>query len=246
MIPKIIHYAWFGSQTPDYVKQRVHEWQTILPDWKFILWNEDNYDISKYQFSQKMYSAGKLGYAADELRFDVLYQYGGFYLDIDMIIKKKLDRFLNHKMVWGFQYDNSILTSLIGSTPRQPLLANILDVYEGNRYPELQKDSYQMTSNPFITKILMKEFNDFRTNGKFQKLENGVVIYPKDYFTYLSKNKKANYTEHLFDNSWGNRNNGLYGRIKANFKHYLPYTWAKISSKRGIKSAEQDGVPLQK
>lgn len=246
MIPKIIHYAWFGSEIPSYIDTRINEWKKVLPEWRFILWNENNFDINRYAFTRQMYKEKKLGYAADELRFDVLYRYGGFYLDVDMLLKKDLTSLLNNKMVWGFQYDNSILTSMIGSEPNQELLSYILDVYEGRRYPELQEQSFLMTSNPFITKILMREYTSFRTNGKYQKISPGIVVYPKDYFTYPSKDKVGNFAEHLFDNSWGSGNQGFYGSFKSRFKHYLPYTWARISASRGVKSAEKDGVPLQK
>lgn len=70
MIPKIIHYAWFGSEIPHYIDERINEWKRILPDWRFILWNENNFDINKYDFTRQMYNEKKLGYVADELRFD--------------------------------------------------------------------------------------------------------------------------------------------------------------------------------
>lgn len=69
MIPKIIHYAWFGTKPPAFVEARVQEWREKLPDWEFKFWNDQNFDLSQYAFSEKMFQAGKLGYAADELRY---------------------------------------------------------------------------------------------------------------------------------------------------------------------------------
>lgn len=246
MIPKIIHYAWFGSELPENISQRVRCWKQILPDWRFILWNEDNFDISKFNFTKEMYDKGKFGYAADELRFDVLYRYGGFYLDTDMLLKRDLSIFLKHKMVWGFQYDNSILTSMIGSEPNQSLLMDILDVYEDHKYSDIKDSSVGMISNPFVTKILIREYSDFLTNGQYQELEPGIIVFPKDYFTYQSKNINANYSEHLFDNSWGDSNNGIRGFIKYKFKSCFPYIWARVSAQRGAKLVEKDGIPLIK
>lgn len=243
MIPKIIHYAWFGSEVPFEVKNRINQWKAALPEWKFMFWNEKNFNVDKFSFTKEMLSAGNLGYASDELRYYVLNKFGGFYLDTDMVIKKDLSSFLNQKMVWGFQYKNSVLTSFIGSEANEPLLKKILDVYAERDYIELSDDKYHMTSNPFITKIFLKEFNNFRLDGSKQILSNGVIIYPLDYFTYPSRNKKANYTEHLFDNSWGSSNKGIRGTVKRIFKKYLPYVWAKLSAKRGIKSSEKDGIP---
>lgn len=246
MIPKIVHYAWFGSELPDTVQSRVEEWQEMLPGWEFKFWSEKNFDIDQYAFSSKMYHQGNLGYAADELRYAVLYQYGGFYFDTDMIVKKSLEPLLKHKMVWGFQYDNSLLTSFFGSEPGHPALKNILAVYAEEQYPELKDDKYHMTSNPFVTKIFLKSFPDFKTNGERQVLDSDLIVYPRDYFSYQSRNSEANYMQHLFDNSWGSANQGLKGRSKALFKQLMPYLWADISAKRGIKSAEADGVPLMK
>ena len=246
MIPKIIHYAWFGTTPPPFIEARVNEWRTQLPDWEFKFWNDKNFDLSKYAFSEKMYQAGKLGYAADELRYAVLYQYGGFYLDTDMIVKKDLAPFLNQKMVWGFQYDNSILTSFIGAESKTPLLAEILDIYAGRKFADLQDDMQKMTSNPVVTKILMRLYPDFRMNGQRQELAPGITVYPRDYFTYASRNSNANYMEHLFDNSWGSANLGMRGRLKHAFKTVFPYLWADISARRGIKSAERDGIPYQR
>ncbi len=122
-------------------------------------------------------------------------------------------------MVWGFQYDNSILTSFIGAEAKEPLLAKILDVYAGRRFPELQNDMQNMTSNPVVTKILMKLYPEFRMNGKQQELASGILVYPRDYFTYASRNRSANYMEHLFDNSWGSANLGFVGDSSISLRH---------------------------
>lgn len=101
MIPKIIHYAWVGTTIPRNSVDRINEWESKLPDYKFMYWNEGNYDFSKFKFTREKMKNHQWGYAADELRYDVLYNYGGFYMDTDMIIKKNISDFLNQKMVWG-------------------------------------------------------------------------------------------------------------------------------------------------
>lgn len=243
MIPKIIHYAWFGSSIPPFVQKRVQSWKEILPDWEFKQWNEDNYDLSKFSFSSKMYSENNLGFVADELRYDVLYEYGGFYLDTDMIIKKNLEPLLNNKVVFGFLYDNSIATGMIGSVPKSVILRDILNVYDGKLFPEITKQLFSMTSNPIVTKILMKEFPNFKTDGSSQILQDGMVIFPKDFFSYPSRNQNANFAEHLFDNTWGTNNQGIYKNGKVFIRKHFPYFFATISAHRGVKSAERDGVP---
>ncbi|CCF31655.1 glycosyl transferase [Weissella confusa] len=245
-VPKIVHYAWFGAKMPDEVEKRVLRWKAVLPDWEFIEWNESNWDVNRYNFSSDMYKQGKLGYVADPLRFDVLNRFGGVYLDTDMEIKKDLSSFLNDPMTWGFMYENSLLTSFIMSVPQHPLLTVILNTYQGEANTEITEELYSMTSNPIITKIFKKQFSNFRLNGSNQVLSQGVHVYKLDYFSYLSHDSKANFAEHLFMNSWGSANHGVRGRIKYFVKMYFPYLWARISQRRGIKSALHDGLPLEK
>ena len=150
MIPKIIHYAWFGSEEPEQIKNRVNKWKSVLPEWKFICWNENNYDIHKFKFSGDKYDKGQYGYIVDELRYDVLYNYGGFYLDTDEIIKKDLTPLLNNRMVWGFMYDNSISGGLIGSEPQEEFLMYLLDTYAGKINTDIYNKLDNFTSNPIL------------------------------------------------------------------------------------------------
>ena len=84
MIPKIIHYAWIGTQMPNEVKERVNEWKQLLPEWKFMLWNESNYNFNQFSFTQQKIKEKDWGFAADELRYDVVYKYGGFFFETEM------------------------------------------------------------------------------------------------------------------------------------------------------------------
>lgn len=236
MIPKIVHYAWFGSEVPFSIQKRVDNWKLLMPDWKFILWNEDNFDLSRFSFSQEMYKKRKLGFVADELRYYVVNKYGGFYFDTDILVKKNLKTFLNKKTVWGYQYDNSLLTAFFGSEPSQDVFDYILDVYKGKELPKMQNFLYDYTSNPIVTEILKEYYPKFKNNGSFQELEKNSYIYPKDYFAYLSKNKKANFTEHLLDNSWGKERGNMYMMLKKIYKKTFPYCFSNISSYRGKKS----------
>lgn len=236
MIPKIIHYAWIGTPMPNEVKERVNEWKQLLPEWKFMLWNESNYNFNQFSFTQQKIKEKDWGFAADELRYDVVYKYGGFYFDTDMILKKSLDPLLKNKAVFGFMYDNNLLTSFFGAVPGNPLLKKILAEYAN-------KDNWDklmtMTSNPFVTNVLLQEKRTLVMNGKLQEFNDGTVIFPRDYFCYPSRNKNGNYAEHLFDNSWGNSKDGLEGILKNLIKSIMPITYGKISNKRGIKYSQK-------
>lgn len=236
MIPKIIHYSWVGTPIPEVVKQRVDGWKKMLPDWEFKLWNEDNYNFKKFKFTHSKLENHEWGYASDELRYDVVNKYGGFYLDTDMVINKSLEPFLKDKMVWGFMYDNNLLTSFFGSEPNQPLLSLLLAEYSNNdNWNDLQK----MTSNPFVTNIFKKNFSNFRLDNSYQELTSGIKIYPRDYFCFKSHNKKANYLQHLFDNSWGNGKKGMKGLIKGSIYKATPILYGEIANYRGVKYSKR-------
>lgn len=234
MIPKIIHYAWFGNSMPNDVKIRIEEWKKILPEWKFMYWNESNYELDKFSFTKRKILNHEWGYAADELRFDVLNKFGGFYLDTDMIIKKDFKPFLGKKFVGGFMYDNSVLTSLIGSEPNNEIIQRILNFYADPNSDDLKM---KLTSNPLITDFFLKNFDNFNLNGETQEIAPNCVIYSRDYFCYPSKNKEANYAEHLFSNSWdhGRAYSGLKGEVKKIVRNLAPITYGNIANKRGVK-----------
>ncbi len=239
MIPKIIHYSWIGNDMPDTVKERVNSWKETLPDWKFKLWDESNYDFTKFEFAKRKYQKKEWAYATDELRFDVVNRYGGFYFDTDMIIKKDLSEFLNKRMVWGFMYDNSLLTSFFGAEAGHPFFKVLLDYYSD---PKNMDALLNMTNNPIVTNIFCEEFkNTFRANGTYQLLGQvlKIDIYPRDYFCFPSHNGNANYAEHLFDNSWGTSRQGFYGLSKKLFKKIMPVFYGDIANKRGIKYSKQ-------
>lgn len=237
MIPKIIHYAWIGEKMPSYVSERIRDWKRKLPDWDFVLWDESNYDFHKFSFTDYNYRNKRWGYIADELRYDVINKYGGFYLDTDMIIKKDLTPLLDNKEIWGFMYDNNILTSFFGSEPNQAFLNRILNYYAD---PLNESDLKKMPSNPIITNFFIKDFGSkFINDGSFQEPQKGFKIFPRDYFCYPSKNNNGNYTEHLFDNSWGTSQQGLKGVFKGIIRKQMPILYGDISNKRGVNHSKQ-------
>lgn len=244
MIPKIIHYSWIGSEIPDDVEIQINAWKKVLPEWEFMLWTTENWNVNSYKFSQEMYEKKKWPYVTDVLRLDVLYRYGGVYLDTDMLIKKSLNEFLSNKLVMGFQYENSVLTGLIMSEPENPFINLALRMYQDEVLHEIHSELYTQTNNPIITKVLKSKYPKFKLNGQHQELEKGVVIFPKEYFTYLGKDEKGNFAEHLFMNSWGNGQVGMRKKVKKLLKFLFPYWWVKVSSKKGIQRTKKDGLPL--
>ena len=103
MIPKIIHYCWFGrGEMPKLIKKCIKSWKKFCPDYKIMLWNEDSFDINSTIWTKQAYEAKKYAFVADYVRLYALYNHGGIYLDTDQQLIKKIDCFTEHKAFMGF------------------------------------------------------------------------------------------------------------------------------------------------
>ena len=113
MIPKIIHYCWFGGKPfPSAVQKCIDSWKKYLPDYEIREWNETNYDLDKCKFAKEAYDQKKWAFVTDFVRLDVVYQYGGIYFDTDVEVIKSFDDLLNNKAFLGFDDDCMFNTGL--------------------------------------------------------------------------------------------------------------------------------------
>lgn len=241
MIPKIIHYAWVGGEIPDEVKNRVKNWKKVMPEWTFMFWNEDDWDFNSDLYSQEKIKQKKYGFAIDVLRYDVIYKYGGFYLDTDMILNQSLDSFLDNHNVFGLFYKNSITTAFFGAEKGSSLVHELYKVYTDKSFmPILYKAAFEgYTSNPIVTNYFINKFPDFELINKTQVLNNNEVsLYNKETFTYQSFQKSKTVSVHLLDNTWNN-NRSVFSKFKKIFiKVFGIAIWGKISAYRGAKRKE--------
>ena len=98
MIPKKIHYCWFGGAPKSKLaKKCIKSWKRKCPDYEIIEWNESNYDVTKIPFMKEAYDAKKWGFVPDYARLDIIYNNGGIYLDTDVEIVKSLDDLLSDR-----------------------------------------------------------------------------------------------------------------------------------------------------
>lgn len=88
MIPKKIHYCWFGGNPKsDLILTCIKSWKNFCPDYEIIEWNENNWDINYNQYTREAYQAKKWAFVSDVARLDIVYRYGGLYLDTDVELK---------------------------------------------------------------------------------------------------------------------------------------------------------------
>lgn len=208
MIPKIIHYCWFGGNPlPEKDKKCIESWKKFCPDYQIIEWNESNFDVNCCQYVKEAYEAKKWAFVSDYARIYALYTMGGIYLDTDVELLKSFDKFLFHTAFTGFESTQYPFTAVVGSEPQGQFVNDILKSYD-NRTFILSDGEYDTTTNTESVKNLLVNNFNIKQDNTFQEVSQYITIYPNDYFcpksyydgkVYLTKNTTA---IHWYNGSW--------------------------------------------
>lgn len=208
-IPKIIHYCWFGhNEMPQAIKDCMASWKKFFPDWQIIEWNEFNYDVHKIPYTSDAYNFKKWAFVSDYARCDVLYQYGGVYLDVDVeFIKPLPEELLKLRGFCGFEGSGKIGPGLIwGMQKGDALLKDIMESYQTEHFA-YQSNGIYKTVNTRLTEFMQKL--GLQANNCYQCLD-GIEVYPSEYFcAYDTDVREPNITEnticwHHYYGSWQN------------------------------------------
>ena len=181
MIPKKIHYCWFGgAEKPEIVVRCMASWKKYMPGYEIIEWNESNYDIHKSRFMEQAYEYKKWAFVSDYARFDVLAEYGGIYFDTDVELLKPIpEEILAHRAFTGFESAGQVSPGLVfAAEPQFPITVEILHQYQKMRFLEDGRPCYKTVNN--ITTDLLKNYAEIKPN-EFQIVED-LAIYPSSYF----------------------------------------------------------------
>ena len=209
MIPKIIHYCWFGrSSLPSTVQACIQSWQKYLPDYEIIEWNEDRFDINSVRFVQDAYLSKKYAFVADYIRLYALYHYGGIYFDTDVQVLKPINRFLACDAFVSFELNtNSIATCVIGSKQNGELIRDFLNIYKNKSFFKIDGKPDLTPNVVYLTTLLYAKNNKLDTL-KINLIEGYAYVYPSEYFCpeLIKKGKykvtKHTYIIHHFSGSW--------------------------------------------
>lgn len=207
MIPKIIHYCWFGGNPlPKLAKKCIKSWKKYCPDYKIIRWDESNFDVSAAPlYVRQAYEAKKWAFVTDYVRLYAMTTYGGIYMDTDVEVVKPLDGFLHHQAFSGFESEKDIPTGIMASEKDFPLFVEFLKYYDTASFYN-EDGRLNMTTNVVImTDICLQR--GLVQNGQYQEIDD-FALYPKDVFCPLTitsgeLNATANtFTIHWFNGSW--------------------------------------------
>lgn len=212
MIPKIIHYCWFGGKRkPKLIRDCINSWKTHLHDYEIIEWNEKNCDLS-HPFVQSAYRLKKWAFVADYIRLKKLFEHGGIYLDTDMMVLKSFDSLLDTKCFFGAEDNNYVSCGVIGATPKNMFIKICL-----NKYNSLEEKIEGNINEITIPRLVTSEFLKYIDSDKtFDTIftSDEITIFPPKYFYPLPFEKKSdlqnyrNYIElesftiHLWNSSW--------------------------------------------
>lgn len=207
LIPKKIHYCWFGQNPiPDKNKKWMESWLKFCPDYEIIEWNEDNYDITKNQYMYQAYQAGKWGFVPDYARLDIIYNYGGIYLDTDVELIDNIDDLLYQKAFAGFESDKYVNFGLgFGAQKGNSIIKALMDNYNERNFIK-EDGTLDLIASPVIQTEALKGMG-LRIDGEYQVLDD-ITIYPEKMLCGKSLSTKRiklkTYTKsiHHYDGSW--------------------------------------------
>lgn len=237
MIPKVIHYCWFGKgEMPPVVKYCIEGWSKILKGYDFILWNEENFDIESTSWTKTAYNKGKYAFVSDYVRLKALYDYGGIYMDSDMKLLKSFDNMLDNGFVASSElYPETFLKDYHNINPKTllpyeenhpntgfgiaaaPILAEVhhpyieecLKWYNNKEYCE--EDIYDVVINGIMTKTAEKFGFKYTPSEQYIPKYRMRIYEPKVFVLNSLHLCSSSVTIHLSLGSWKeeNGNNSL-------------------------------------
>lgn len=178
IIPKKIHYCWFGKkEIPDQNKIWMESWRKFCPDYEIIEWNEDNFDITKNMYIRQAYEKQKWAFVSDYVRLDVVEQYGGIYFDTDVELLKNIDDFLKNAAFCGFEQKRYVAFGLgYGAIEHHEIVRKMRDDYEERCFVLPDGSLNEKTCTQYQTEFLLE--CGLKPNGEYQIL-NGITVYPE-------------------------------------------------------------------
>lgn len=227
MIPKIIHYCWFGGNPLPELEQRcLASWHQHMPDWEYKLWNEETFDIAAAPlYVRQAYEAKKYAFVSDYVRLWALEKYGGLYMDVDFMVYRPFDELMNQYAAFaGYEgcKRHAVMQGVIASEPHGAWVADMLSTYatrpfiksDGSldMYPNTQYFTDRLDAQGFIADGIEKDvYVDSSLISHPSSLIDGKTfllhVFPVHYFcpvltTGEDVRTEETYCEHLGESSW--------------------------------------------
>lgn len=178
MIPKVIHYCWFGrNPKPKDVLEYIETWKKHNPDYEIKEWNEYNFDIHCCKYVWEAYNVKKYAFVSDYARLYALYTEGGIYLDTDVEVRKSFDSLLENQSFVGWE-DNFLGTGILASCKKQKWVKDILDTYKNEAFI-WWSGKLNNHPNPYRLNDVLKNYG-LQITHAYDVLNDDIAVYPID------------------------------------------------------------------
>lgn len=183
MIPKVIHYCWFGrGELPPLAKKCIASWRKFLPNYEIKEWNEDNFDVNSIPYTAQAYKHKKHAFVSDYARFKILYENGGIYFDTDVEVIKPLDDILAKGAFFGLENESEFASNPglgFACNAGNSLLKEMLNLYANLQFENSDGELNKKTIVEYFSEILLKK--GLQPKAGIIEFED-TFIYPADYF----------------------------------------------------------------
>lgn len=183
MIPKVIHYCWFGhNPLPPLAQKCIASWRKFFPDYEIKEWNEDYFDVNSIPYTAQAYKHKKYAFVSDYARFKILYENGGIYFDTDVEVIKPMEDILAKGSYFGRENESYFACNPglgFASNPKSKLLKEMLDLYANMQFESASGTLNKKTIVEYFSEHLLKK--GLQSQAGIIEFE-GVYIYPPDYF----------------------------------------------------------------
>ena len=193
MIPKNIHYCWYGNTEKDKkIKRYLSSWTLLTNEgYNIIEWNESNCNLQCNDYVKMAVKEKNWAFVSDYFRLKALYEFGGIYLDTDVEVYKSFDDLLKLKGFLGYMYDSLIGTAVLGFEKHNPFISMLLDLYDSAKWVEGTNNKFIIqlsdgnhicdSNNTLFTLAILDRYKNFKLNGKKQELTEFTIFPMKEF-----------------------------------------------------------------
>lgn len=254
MIPKTIHYCWFGKNPlPPLAKECIESWRKFFPDYEIKQWDETNFDINQIPYISEAYKQKKYAFVSDYARFWIIYNYGGLYFDTDVEVIRPMDDIIAKGNFMGYEVNPDGENSPLKYAPRyafgvavglgfgmeksHPFMKRMMDVYIAMPSFTIEPMPWGRTVVSYVSTELVKLGLECKPGIQ---TVNDITIYPSDYFAPIDvitgrlKVTQNTRSIHRYMGSWGYKNESWKQVIKSYIPEFIFYMINKIKRRKYI------------